>query len=350
MQSAGSQSEEAIVLASRSNSPEPASGTRAHADSVNAIALPTSSSRRYLVVTPCRDEADYIARTIETMCQQSVRPTLWVIVDDGSTDNTPDIVEAASRSHDFIKVLTRTDRGERRVGPGVIEAFYAGLESVPDWRVFDYVCKMDADLELPARYFERLMEEMEQEPHLGAVSGKMFLRDSKGRLHHERRGDDHAAGPTKFYRMSCFEHIGGFVRMVGWDGIDGHMCRQRGWMARSIVDDELQVVHLRQMGSSQVGLLHGRVRGGEGKWRIGSSAWYVFVTAIYRLFDPPVAIGALAMVYGYIRAMLRGVPRMSDPVYFRHLRRYEWSVLLRGRVRAHRMSDDSIRASSEGKS
>lgn len=350
MQSPGDQSGRTIVTASSPIGPETNSGSSTDENSVRSHASPRCSSRRYLVITPCRDEADYIARTIDTMCGQSVRPTLWVIVDDGSTDRTPAIVEAAARRNSFIKVLTRTDRGERRVGPGVIEAFYAGLQCVPNAGEFDYVCKMDADLELPPRYFERLMEEMEREPHLGAISGKMFLRDSKGRLHHERRGDDHAAGPTKFYRMSCFEHIGGFVRMVGWDGIDGHMCRQRGWMARSIVDDELQVVHLRQMGSSQVGLLHGRVRGGEGKWRIGSSPWYVFVTAIYRIFDAPVVVGALAMVYGYVRAMVNGVPRMSDPAYLRHLRRYEWSVLLRGRSRAHRKSDDRIRARSKGRS
>src|SRR3990167_7673481 len=102
------------------------------------------------------------------------------------------------------------------------------------------------------------MEEMDHEPRLGAVSGKMFLRDKNGRLHHERRGNDHVAGPTKFYRLTCFRDIGGFVRMVGWDGVDGHMCRMKGWMARSIMDDEIKVVHLRQMGSSHKGILHGR--------------------------------------------------------------------------------------------
>ena len=309
----------------------------------------TGFPRSYLVVTPCRDEGRYLGTTIRTMAAQSVRPKLWVIVDDGSTDDTPGVLEEAVREHEFIRVVRREDRGERKVGPGVIDAFYAGLDSV-DRSSFDYLCKMDADLELPPRYFERLMEEMDKEPRLGAVSGKMFLRDEHRRLHHERRGDDHAAGPTKFYRSRCFEEIGGFVRMVGWDGIDGHMCRLKGWIARSIMDDELRVVHLRQMGSSHKGLLHGRLRGGQGKWRIGSSPWYLLATAVYRLADPPFVIGAFAMTAGYFGAMIRRIERMDDPEYIRHLRRYEWRTLFRGKTRTLREYDERIRARTPGES
>lgn len=304
------------------------------------------SNRDYLLVTPCRDEGAYLPTTIATVAAQTIRPTRWVIVDDGSSDDTPKVLEKAALEHDFIRVVRREDRGERKVGPGVIDAFYAGLDT-EDLAEFAFVCKMDADLELPPRYFERLMEEMEREPRLGAVSGKMFLRDERGKLHHERRGDDHAAGPTKFYRTVCFEQIGGFVRMVGWDGIDGHMCRLRGWIARSIMDDELKVVHLRQMGSSHKGLLHGRVRGGQGKWRIGSSPWYLLATAVYRMADPPLIVGSLAMTAGYFGAMFRGIDRMRDPEYIRHLRRYEWSALFRGKSRTLREYDARIRAGRE---
>lgn len=307
---------------------------------------PASTSHAYLVVTPCRDEAETIEKTIESMAAQTIVPACWVIVDDGSSDSTPAILEQAQRDHAFIKVVRREDRGERKVGPGVIEAFYAGYESV-DVSRFTYICKMDADLELPTRYFERLMEEMESDDRLGAVSGKMFLRDESGVLHHERRGDDHAAGPTKFYRRTCFEDIGGFVRMVGWDGIDGHMCRLNGWVARSIMDDELKVEHLRQMGSSDKGVMHGRVRGGQGKWRLGSSPWYLLATAVYRSFDKPYLIGACAMVYGYFYAMFTGVERYDDPAYLRHLRKYEWEALLKGKTKATNAYHERIRAGHE---
>mgnify|MGYP003629717295 FL=1 len=302
----------------------------------------SAPSRSYLVVTPCRDEEEFIEKAIESLAAQSVPPACWVIVDDGSTDRTPELLEEAAAKHDFIRVVRREDRGGRKVGAGVIEAFYAGYESV-DVSQFTYICKMDADLELPHRYFERLMEEMEADDRLGGVSGKMFLRDDAGQLHHERRGDDHAAGPTKFYRRTSFEDIGGFVRMVGWDGIDGHMCRLKGWVAKSIMDDELKVVHLRQMGSSDQGVMHGRVRGGKGKWRLGSSPWYMLATAIYRGFDKPYIIGACAMVYGYFHAMITGVERYSDPAYLKHLRKYEWSALTKGKNKTTDTYHDRIR-------
>ncbi|MFK7883221.1 MAG: glycosyltransferase family 2 protein [Phycisphaerales bacterium] len=303
---------------------------------------------QYVVITPCRDEEEFIEQAIESLAAQTIRPLVWVIIDDGSSDRTPELLATASERHDFIRVVRREDRGERKVGPGVIEAFYAGYETLVD-ESFDFLCKMDADLQLPEGYFERLLQEMENEQRLGAVSGKMYLRDDEGKLHHERRGDDHAAGPTKFYRKVCFDEIGGFVRMVGWDGIDGHMCRMKNWIARSIDDDGLRVVHLRQMGSSHKGVLHGRVRGGQGKWRIGSSPWYLLATAVYRAADKPYVIGAIAMTFGYFKAMLTGVERMNDPEYVRHLRRYEWSALFGGKRRTLRTYNERIsRMASEG--
>ena len=108
-----------------------------------------NSSRRYLLISPCRDEADYIRRTLDSVAAQSVPPTLWVVVDDGSTDETPAILEEYARRLPYLRIVRRTDRGGRQVGPGVIEAFYAGLETVR-LEDFDYLCKLDMDLDLPA--------------------------------------------------------------------------------------------------------------------------------------------------------------------------------------------------------
>src|SRR3954449_3051699 len=128
-------------------------------------------SRRYLLVSPCRDEARYLRRTLDSVAAQSVLPALWVVVDDGSTDETAAILEEYAGRLPYLRVLRRTDRGRRQVGPGVIEAFYAGLKTVclDD---FEYICKLDMDLELPVRYFELLMERMESNLRIGTTSGK----------------------------------------------------------------------------------------------------------------------------------------------------------------------------------
>src|SRR5687767_9397472 len=163
----------------------------------------------YLLISPCRNEAAYMRQTLDTVVGQSIRPAKWVIVDDGSTDETPRILSEYRAKHDWIEVVTRKDRGQRAVGPGVIEAFYAGYETIdPD--DYEYLCKLDLDLRLPSRYFEILMQRMAADPRIATCSGKAYI-EQDGRLVDERHGDETSLGMTKFYRVSCFKAIGGFV-------------------------------------------------------------------------------------------------------------------------------------------
>ena len=127
-------------------------------------------SRGYVLISPCRDEAAYIQTTIDSIASQSLLPTKWIIVDDGSTDGTTEIISKAARQHAFIEVIRRGDRGRRSVGPGVIEAFYAGYDSI-DPSEYDYICKLDVDLDIPPRYFETLVQRMTANPRIGTCSG-----------------------------------------------------------------------------------------------------------------------------------------------------------------------------------
>ena len=305
-----------------------------------------SPGRRYCLITPCRNEAEYVRTTLETTTQQSVPPSLWIIVDDGSTDETPDILAEFEAKFDYIQVVRRKDRGQRSVGPGVVEAFYDGLSHV-DLDAFDYICKYDADLEVPPRYFERLMEIMEADPYQGNISGKLHLRLPDGELEQERTGDENAVGPTKFYRRACFEEIGGFVREVSWDGIDGHLCRMNGWLAESRDEPELRIIHLRQMGSSQQSLWVGRVRWGRGKYFMGSAWYYVLAVSCYRLFERPLFMSGVGIAWGYMKAMLGGHSRYENPAYRKFFRRYELQSLLSGKRRTMDRHRDQIYASFE---
>jgi len=297
------------------------------------------------LVTPCRNEAQYIRATLETTCNQTVQPSLWVIVDDGSTDDTPQILKEYADRYDFIRVVQRQDRGARAVGPGVIEAFYEGLSYV-DLDAFDYVTKFDGDLELPLRYFERTMELMDADPYLGNLSGKLYERLADGSFFEERTGDENAVGPIKFYRVQCFKDIGGFVREVAWDGIDGHICRLSGWIASSVHDPEMRIIHLRPMGSSQQNIKVGRVRWGRGKYFMGSSWYYVLASAVYRSIEPPYLWGGLGILWGYFRAMVTGHPRYENPAYRRYLRRFERAQLLRGKRKALDIENARLRQSA----
>lgn len=310
--------------------------------------LARPEGRRYCLITPCRNEAAYIRTTIETTAAQTIPPALWVIVDDGSSDETPEILAEAARKHAFIQVVRRRDRGARQVGPGVIEAFYDGLSRV-DLDEYDFVCKFDGDLEMPPRYFERVMERMDADPYLGNLSGKLFERKRDGQLWEERTGDENAVGPAKFYRVECFREIGGFVREVSWDGIDGHLCRMNGWIAASVHDPEMRIVHLRPMGSSQVNIRVGRERWGRGKYFMGSALYYVLASAVYRSVEPPYLWGGAGITWGYLKAALEAHPRYANPEYQRYLRRFERAQLLMGKRRALARENERVRRQSPPK-
>lgn len=289
--------------------------------------------RSYCVISPGRNEAKFMRRTLDSMVAQTERPTLWIIVDDGSTDESPEILAEYAEAHDWIRILRREDRGHRAVGPGVIEAFYAGLETVA-MRDYAYICKLDLDLDLPAGYFAGLMDRMEANPRIGTCSGKAYFRDASGALVSENIGDEMSLGMTKFYAVPCFEQIGGFVREVMWDGIDCHKARQMGWTPVSWDDEALRFEHLRPMGSSQTSIYTGRKRHGFGQYYMGTHPLFLIASAFNKSRQPPYVVGGLAMLHGYFGAILNGETRQKDADLIDFIRDYQLKALLKGKARA----------------
>ena len=286
----------------------------------------------YLIISPCRNEADFMRKTLDSVAAQSVLPDKWIIVDDGSTDDTPEILAEYASKYNWVTVVQNENRGARAVGPGVIEAFYKGYNKV-DASEYDFICKLDMDLILPVNYFERLMDEMQKNPRLGCFSGKPYYL-AEGQMVSEKCGDEMCVGASKFYRRSCFEEIGGFVREVMWDAIDCHRARFLGWLACSSDDEEIRFVHLRPMGSSQKGILTGRMRHGYGQYYMGSSILYFFATAMYRMARPPYIIGGFAMVWGYLKSMLGGAEQQTDKELIMFIKKYQRRALIVGKQKA----------------
>jgi biofilm PGA synthesis N-glycosyltransferase PgaC len=291
----------------------------------------------YVIISPCRNEAQFMRHTLDSVVSQSIRPKKWIIVDDGSTDDTPRVLAEYAAAHDWIEVVTRKDRGRRSVGPGVVEAFYAGYEKI-NVSEYVYLCKLDLDLELPPRYFEKLMARMEADPRIATCSGKPFIRRGE-ELVNEGQGDETSIGASKFYRVDRFLEIGGFVREVMWDGIDCHKCRMKGWIACSWDDPEVRFIHLRPMGSSHKNILAGRVRHGYGQYFMGTGFLFMAASAVYRLSERPYVIGSLAMLWGWLISAFARKPRYADPAFRRFLRAYQRRALVVGKKRAiHELS------------
>ena len=293
---------------------------------------------RVLIVTPAKDEAAYIQTTIDSMVAQTVRPSRWIIVDDRSTDGMGEIADAAAAKHDWITVIHRQGDAVRRVGPGVVHAFYEGLDSV-DRTEYDFVCKLDADLDIPPNYFADILAKFASEPRLGTLSGKCYVPVGEsgersevdagphGALVLERTGDEFSHGVAKMFRRECFDEIGGFVHEVMWDGIDCHRCRMLGWDARSDADENLRLVHLRLMGSSFRSVYHGRLRWGRGQWFMGTHPLYLLGIAAYRTFERPRGLGGLCILAGYLGQAIRRAPRYDAPGFRRHLHRWQMDQL-----------------------
>ena len=299
----------------------------------------------YCIVSPVRDEEKYMRRTLDSVVNQTVPPDLWVIVDDGSTDATPQILAEYEARYPFIRVIQRQNRGQRRVGGGVVEAFNEGWAVAAPYN-HDFLTKLDMDLELPLGYFERLLALMAADPRLGTVSGKAYYpgpsnkdESFEGELISEHIGDDVSLGMTKFWRRECFDEIGGLVPQVLWDGIDCYKARMLGWKAYSVDEPALRFLHLRPMGSSDKGIITGRIRLGTGQWMMGSSPVFVLASAVHRARHRPFIIGAAATLWGWAKAGLTGQPRIADPRFRKHLRAYQWSFLMRGRHGAMRRAD-----------
>lgn len=293
-------------------------------------ATPAAPDRKYVLVMPTRDEERFLQQTIDSLAQQTILPAELIIVNDGSTDRTGEIADAAAETHDWIHVAHRPNRGKRIVGGGVIEAFYAGFHELRT-EDYAYLCKIDADITVSHNYFESIMRKMEADPALGSASGKVFNPTlGMDRLFEEKIIDEQVSGAAKFYRRECFEDIGGLVQEVMWDGIDFHRARMCGWKTRSFRDEDLRICHYRLMGSSSKSIFHGRLRWGRGQWFMGTHPLYIIASGVYRTHERPFVIGGLLIIAGYALAALKGERRYEDLAFRKHLHKWQLERLRLG--------------------
>lgn len=306
-------------------------------DRSTQLADSPAHGRRYCLISPCRDEAKFARRTLDSVAAQQEPPAAWIVVDDGSTDGTPTILAEYAEKLPYLKVLRREDRGFRKLGGGVVDAFDYGYDRI-NADDFDYVAKLDLDLDLPSTYFGAIMDELERDQRLACFSGKPYFDAGNGKLVSERCGDENCVGMVKFFKTAALQDVGGFIPEVMWDGIDGHQLRRRGWRAASRDDEATRFIHLRPMGTSHKNWWTGRVRHGRGQHFMGTSPAYMLASGLYRMTRPPRVVGGIAMMWGYLKGALSGQPTYEaaygDPGFTQFLRRYQRTSLFKGKTAA----------------
>lgn len=272
---------------------------------------------RYVVITPVRNEENNFPQTIKAMASQTVLPTAWVVVDDGSTDKTGVIAEEAASQHGWMSVVHRPDRGFRQPGTGVMEAFHAGLALVHD-REWAFLVKLDGDLAFEPDYFEKCFARFEHDRRLG-LGGGVICRRAKRGLIAERAGDPpfHVRGATKIYRKACWDQIGGLILMPGWDTIDELKANMLGWKTMTFPD--LKLHQLKDTGSAD-GTWANWVKNGRANYITGYQPLFMLVKCMKRIFSRPYGIGAGALAWGFLNGYIRRTPRVKDGEMIRYLR------------------------------
>jgi biofilm PGA synthesis N-glycosyltransferase PgaC len=267
------------------------------------------------VITPVRDEERYIDATIRSVTSQTILPTEWIIVNDGSSDRTCDIVDQLAAQLPWIHVIHRPNRGFRKPGGGVVEAFYEGYNALRchDW---EFIVKLDGDLTFSLDYFQRCLEHFASQPRLGIGGGDIY-HDLGGRLKLEMTPRFHVRGATKIYRRACWEAIGGLWAMPGWDTIDEVKANMLDWRTYSFA--ELSLLHHRFTGSAD-GLLRDQVKHGLVCYISGYHPLFVAVSCLHRLAKKPYVIGSAAMLCGFLKAYFTHLPRVDEPRMIQYLR------------------------------
>jgi glycosyltransferase involved in cell wall biosynthesis len=262
----------------------------------------------YLVITPMRNERATVDKTLESMVRQTVRPLLWFVLVDGSTDGSRERVQEYAQEHSFIRVIDLPDRGFDLVGKGVAQVLNRGLQEIQSLPS-DYVSKLDADLDLPPDYFERLLGFMEAHPKAGVVSGHPYVIEHGRRLL-ERHSDHFPSGTARLYRRAALDSIGPFVTSVGWDTVDLLRLRMHGYTTHVLHDVTLH--HMRRMGTRR-GYVDGMIRDGRNAYCTGYTPYFFALRALYNARYFPYIVRSACMLWGYAGAYVRRAPRAVTP-------------------------------------
>jgi poly-beta-1,6-N-acetyl-D-glucosamine synthase len=262
----------------------------------------------YVIITPARNEARFIELTLRSVIAQTVLPLKWVIVSDGSTDGTDEIVKRYAADFPYIELVQMPERRERNFA-GKVHAFNAGYAKVTDLN-YDVIVSLDADISFDADYFSLLLVRLMAEPALGLV-GTPFQEISGQVYDYRFVSIEHVSGACQVFRRACFEAIGGYLPVKGGsiDHIAVISARMKGWKTRTFT--EKVCLHHREMGTAQRSVLTSKFKLGVKDYSVGNHPLWELFRTVHQMRMQPLGLGGLALGAGYFWALLR---RFERPV------------------------------------
>jgi glycosyltransferase involved in cell wall biosynthesis len=268
----------------------------------------------YVLITPARNEAQFIRLTLESMVRQTLLPLRWFVVSDGSTDATDEIVRTYAAKHSWIELLRMPERRERHFA-GKVYAFNTAYAKAKELNP-DVVGNLDADVSFEPEHFQFLLSKFEEDPELGVVGAP--FREGGRQYDYRFSSIENVWGGCQLFRRACFESIGGYVAVKdgGIDHIAVLSARMKGWKTRTFTDKVC--IHHREMMTAGQGVLKARFKMGAKDYSVGNHPVWEIFRMLYQTLNPPVVIGGLALGTGYFWSMLRGkeVPVSRELVAF----------------------------------
>jgi biofilm PGA synthesis N-glycosyltransferase PgaC len=268
----------------------------------------------YALITPARNEAQYIELTIKSMIAQTFLPLKWVIVSDGSSDQTDELVRKYLKEYQWIELVRMPERAQRHFA-GKVHAFKVGYERLKDTKV-EIIGNLDADVSFEPKHFEFLIERMGENPQIG-VAGAPF-REGTFQYDYRFSNIENVWGGCQLFRRECYEAIGGYMPLKGGciDHVAVLSARMLGWQTRTFTENVC--VHHRQMGTAMQGALEAKFKTGMKDYTVGNHPLWELVRTIYQMKNSPFVIGGLALGLGYAWSLIRRaeVPLSPDLVAF----------------------------------
>jgi len=278
-----------------------------------------------VIITPFLNEEKVIGDLIKSVIAQELKPAKWVLVDDGSTDKSVQIIQKLAKDQDWIYVLQLDHKTKKRsIGAKIINAFNSGLGtiSIDD---YDIIMKLDADLILPENYIKEIAQQFTNNPSIGLCGGVCGLVE-QGEIKLERKTNlDHVRGALKAYRKECFKQIGGLVNRMGWDSVDEYKARYHKWEVKVLPD--LMVAHLKET-NIKTGHTRASFKNGIMLYTIRFDIPLLMTNVLKRLLWKPYIIQGLAILWGYCYAFLSREEKIIDKKLGKFIRRYRYSKIV----------------------
>ena len=275
----------------------------------------------YYIVIPTYNEEKFIALTLQSIVEQTVLPSKVVVVNDGSTDKTVEIVNSFVEKYSFIAEVNKSSDAIHLPGSKVIQAFQKGLETLDD--NYDIMVKIDADLIFPSNYFETIIQHFQSDERIGMVGGFCYIEKNGDWILENLTDKDHIRGALKAYRKEAFKEIGGLKPAMGWDTVDELLCKFYNW--KVVTDESLHVKHLKPTGASYNKAA--RYKQGEAFYSLGYGFFITAIASLKLALRKGKPLLFMDYIKGFWKAKAAKKPLLVTDEQAKFIRNYRWKKI-----------------------